>query len=392
MRTLVIERKGVDSPYLERCIPGATPERTPLESFPFSVGRTAASSLQVADGRVSREHAVLTRDGDRYFIRDLGSTNGTTVNGQAIQEAELKDGDLITFADIEFTFGAGGEEAERQATQVIGHHGAETNELKSDDVINALRRQNEMLAHRAVEVLFAPIVDLGDGSIVALDATWGIAHPALYRPNVEQAIFSGSGRVAVRLRQLQRMVAAEQIGALAQGARVFLPVDTSEIGGESLALRLARLAKQFENGSQLVVTLPAESVADEPYFRNFSSQVRDLNIGLAYDGFVGGKTRLADYAEVLPDYLRLAPTVGRSLARDAECRDQLAELVEAASKLDCAVIVSALDDEAAADAARSAGCPLGQGEHCGKPRPLHEFSQIGPSPADNEPRESPATD
>lgn len=66
------------------------------EGAPFVAGREARD-LPIADAAVSREHAVLEPDGDRWSVRDLGSGNGTTVNGKRIETQRLKHGDTIGF-------------------------------------------------------------------------------------------------------------------------------------------------------------------------------------------------------------------------------------------------------------------------------------------------------
>ncbi len=55
----------------------------------------ATTGLKISDRWMSRQHAVLERRGQRDFIRDAGSRNGTYVNGSPIAEVELRDGDLI---------------------------------------------------------------------------------------------------------------------------------------------------------------------------------------------------------------------------------------------------------------------------------------------------------
>ncbi len=61
----------------------------------FVVGRRTAADLQVFAGDVSREHAEIVKDGDRYVLRDLGSRFGTYVNGEPVTERILVDGDRI---------------------------------------------------------------------------------------------------------------------------------------------------------------------------------------------------------------------------------------------------------------------------------------------------------
>lgn len=70
-------------------------QRFDLAESNLTLGRVASNDIQVHDTEVSREHAELVRRGDQYFIRDLGSSNGTFVNEQPIQEQELASGDRI---------------------------------------------------------------------------------------------------------------------------------------------------------------------------------------------------------------------------------------------------------------------------------------------------------
>ncbi|MFN2537303.1 MAG: FhaA domain-containing protein [Mycobacteriales bacterium] len=67
------------------------------------LGRGLEADVQIPDTGVSRRHAQI--DGNR--ISDLGSTNGTRVNGTRITEAELQDGDRITLGSTEIVFRSG---------------------------------------------------------------------------------------------------------------------------------------------------------------------------------------------------------------------------------------------------------------------------------------------
>jgi signal transduction histidine kinase len=66
-----------------------------LEEPVHSIGRTHVNSIRLHDTEVSRNHAELVRRGDAYAVRDLGSSNGTFVNGRLIAEHDLASGDQV---------------------------------------------------------------------------------------------------------------------------------------------------------------------------------------------------------------------------------------------------------------------------------------------------------
>jgi hypothetical protein len=71
------------------------------------IGRLADCTVIVSDGNVSRHHAVIQRAGSGFVISDLGSTNGTYVNGERlVADHRLSDGDRITVGTVALRFEA----------------------------------------------------------------------------------------------------------------------------------------------------------------------------------------------------------------------------------------------------------------------------------------------
>jgi FHA domain-containing protein len=68
------------------------------------IGRSKDCDIRLADPNVSRRHAELRQEGAAYWILDLGSTNGLTVNGRRQQRAQLNNEDRITVGSTELVF------------------------------------------------------------------------------------------------------------------------------------------------------------------------------------------------------------------------------------------------------------------------------------------------
>ena len=67
---------------------------------PWTLGRADACRLVIAHGTVSRRHAVIKRTDEGFEVRDLGSLNGTWVNGWRVDRATLKPGDRLQVGEV----------------------------------------------------------------------------------------------------------------------------------------------------------------------------------------------------------------------------------------------------------------------------------------------------
>jgi hypothetical protein len=81
--------------------------RVGVGAEPVTIGRMPDCTVPLADPNVSRRHAEIRRDGDRVFLIDLGSTNGTRVNGVPVHQRQLVGGDVVTVGITAFRYEAG---------------------------------------------------------------------------------------------------------------------------------------------------------------------------------------------------------------------------------------------------------------------------------------------
>jgi diguanylate cyclase (GGDEF)-like protein len=121
----------------------------PLERESVVIGRAIEADVRLNDSRASRLHARITSEPDPksgtviYRLTDLGSTNGTLVNGESITEALLDDGDKIIIGDHLFRFDLLDEidrEFQQQIHRLIAHDEL-TGLLTSKSFFSELRRE-----------------------------------------------------------------------------------------------------------------------------------------------------------------------------------------------------------------------------------------------------------
>jgi NHLM bacteriocin system ABC transporter ATP-binding protein len=85
----------------------------------ISIGRSKDNMLRLQDGLVSRHHAQISTLNNRILVQDLGSQNGTLVNGRKItQPVGLRPGDVVRFGEFEFVLQQATEEALRKGPPV----------------------------------------------------------------------------------------------------------------------------------------------------------------------------------------------------------------------------------------------------------------------------------
>lgn len=78
-----------------------------LNFEPNVIGRASTNDVKIVDAGVSSKHAKIWAEEGRWFVMDLGSTNGTSVNSSDIDREELNDGDKIAFGPVVAVFQAG---------------------------------------------------------------------------------------------------------------------------------------------------------------------------------------------------------------------------------------------------------------------------------------------
>jgi EAL domain-containing protein (putative c-di-GMP-specific phosphodiesterase class I) len=259
-------------------------------------------------------------------------------------------------------------DSRKTVTQVMDDDLSASSSSEQDaarELIMAVRSQHEMLLHRATRNRFQPIVDLHQGNRC-------VGYEAIHRPggsveptSAQRLLEATDCRLTERISHLHRMVAAEHVARLPGEAMLFVNLQPAEVGADAIPDALLRLT-QLAGGKKIVAEIPDSAVVDIPYFRDFRKRLRDLDIGVAYDGFAGSPHQIKAQKDFAPDYLKLAPILARGVDRSTQRQQQIKALVEAARDLGVALIADGVHTENEANMCASLGCKLGQGDHFGR--------------------------
>jgi EAL domain-containing protein (putative c-di-GMP-specific phosphodiesterase class I) len=364
MRTQLMPEDALGLPWLEHFpTKGGPPEKTLLDKSPFLIGRGESTDLKVDSQGVSREHASVEREGGAIRIRDLGSTNGTFVNGQRIKEAELHDGDMVQVADFEFAFYGGKAPSRRSAvTQVLGLEagadcGAEAGD-SAGDLRRAVRSLHETLVSGFVQCRLKPIVGLGNGQLAGYQFADEDVSPAAVGSDPLQPPIPG--RVAARLRHLRRMRGVEHAAAMAGDFFIFVNFQPAEVAA-GLPELAGMLCELLPDPKRLVIAVPYAAAKETAQSLSPNGRLRDLGAALAVSGFAGGDAGTALMAELRPEFVRVASSLVCGVPGKSMNPRATKAMIQALRGSGTKVIAAGISSPTERAACLDAGCELGQG-------------------------------
>jgi sigma-B regulation protein RsbU (phosphoserine phosphatase) len=149
-------------------------ERFPLSKPRITIGRARSSDVFLPDQWLSRHHAAVEHRNGAYYLLDLGSKNGTLLNGERVSgDRRLRDGDVITLGEHLLVFSMDDELDERPPEGTRVFSAKELSDIKTKPSIDPeeLARQNRVLVvlseaaralivHRPLHELFEQVLDL----------------------------------------------------------------------------------------------------------------------------------------------------------------------------------------------------------------------------------------
>ena len=152
-----------------------TPTKLVLTGRRITVGRRPDNTIQVLDRTLSAAHAEFIAEADgHYRLHDVGSTNGTRVNGEVILDYHLKEPCTVSFGTLECTFSP---EADPAASAAEIETLPTRSEMEALRQVNAELRGNlDLLREELAALKKLPSGEPEAGSVAALECRIAAAH------------------------------------------------------------------------------------------------------------------------------------------------------------------------------------------------------------------------
>ena len=207
----------------------------PVNTLPFRVGRRSDVSFRIPSPTVSNLHAEIVEHNGQLILVDLGSTNGSFVNGhRVVDEVALHEGDLVQFANVVFRL-------KRQDAL----NGSETLQGENCDRAMALIQFDRLMTERAVIPFFQPIVRSKTGQNVGYEVL-GRSH--LFGLKTPCVMFQAASQLNLEaeLSRLCRRVGLEASAQLPNPKRLYLNTHPTEMTDlDVLQLSLQEIREAF---------------------------------------------------------------------------------------------------------------------------------------------------
>jgi EAL domain-containing protein (putative c-di-GMP-specific phosphodiesterase class I) len=366
-----IVRRPKGAFHLESHVEGSRQlRRIRIHPVPFRIGRRAGLDLVLSSDSVSKTHAEIYWAEDGLHLHDLGSTNGTFLNRQQVDDALLREGDIVHFADFEFRLAQvedaeaiAPESSDEPATVALGHKNL------PHKFIQGTRELKELIRDKAVTTVFQPIVLLPKGTVVAYEALGRGRHPALPESPTELFKIAETIGLEAELSRLFRWKAVELVRYRTGLPKLFLNTHAAELEEPGLLESLKDL-REMAPWLQLALEIHESVLADPAMIASLRSQLSAIQIGLAYDDFGAGQARLLELGEAPPNYLKfdIRFVAGIDHAPSSK-RRLLTSLITMARDLLMKTVAEGIETPGEAEVCSRLGFTHAQGFHFGRPIP-----------------------
>ena len=345
-----------------------------VETDPFIVGRDEDCELKLTDKRISKRHFEIRRGGDHIWIRDLESTNGTFVNHKKIKQAELlEQGDIISIGKFKFCI----KNEKSNTTSIL----EETYSMDSMDISQEIKdldslepKLRALLIDRDVSPHFQPILKFSDMEVVGHEILGRISDECLPSNPSELLELAQLFGYDSDLSALFREVGVDIGKNLPGSPALFVNTTPMEVYKINTLLESLKKIHDMAPSNRIVVEINEKAITNKNEMSRLRNGLEKLNMGLAFDDFGAGQTRLVELAKTPPDYLKFdASLIHEIHLAPKRLHQMVSTFVKAAQDLGIGTLAEGIECSDEAKTCQQLGFNFAQGFFYGKPLPITEI-------------------
>jgi EAL domain-containing protein (putative c-di-GMP-specific phosphodiesterase class I) len=288
---------------------------------------------------------------------DLGSRNGTFVNGKRITEPQrVTSGDLIQFGATVFRV------QNRTATDLSAT--CQSDEV--GDLALAVAQFEKLISESSVVPVYQPIVAASNGQTIAYEA---LARSRLFGLDKPSLMFRAAEffRMEAELSRMLRRTELDESCADRQ-PHLFLNTHPAELTDFKRLVLSLREIRRLRPKQPITLEVHEAAAADLSTMQMLRLALRDLDMRLAYDDFGAGQARLQELVEARPEYVKFDRKLISGIDKAGMSRRQMLEsLVKMCHQLGIVTLAEGVETEGEAETCKSLGFELLQGYFFGRP-------------------------
>ncbi|WP_419655552.1 putative diguanylate phosphodiesterase modulated with FHA domain [Desulfosarcina variabilis str. Montpellier] len=346
-----------------------------IASVPFIIGRADDSNLKLADQRISRYHSEIRISGDFLWIRDLKSTNGTFVNQNKIEQAQLLEpNDILSIGKYKFRIQSISSSSPDTDSETICETLSE--QLTDLDLSSFEPTIQELLSGRNVIPHFQPLLRFSDMTKLGYEILGRVTDERLPSNPAELLDIAQCLGYGSELSALFREVGVKIGKNLPGSPLLFVNSTKFELHEIDKLLVSMKKISDISPSNKVVLEINEKAAAGANDLNILRDSLEKIEIGLAFDDFGVGQTRLVELSNTPPDYLKFDISLVRKIhLAPKRLHQMISTFIKASHDLGILTLAEGVECSDEAQICQQLGFDIGQGYFFGRPAAIHELSR-----------------
>ena len=344
-----------------------------IKSFPLVIGRADDCNLKLTDALISRHHSEIRISSNLLWIRDLDSTNGTYVNRNKVENAQLlAPNDTITIGKHKFKVKTNSSSISAVGQETI--QVTTTRDLINFDLASVELKMRQLIRHRNVIPHFQPLLRFSDAAEVGYEILGRIHADGLPSSPAELLELAERLDCASELSSLFREVGVAMGKNVPGSPLLFVNSCEFEINDTDSLLASMQKIREIAPSSKIVLEINEKAAAETKNLILIRDALKQMDMGLAFDDFGVGQTRLVALSNTPPDYLKFDISLIRKIhLAPKRLHQMVSTFIKASHDLGILTLAEGIECAEEAKVCRELGFDLGQGYFFGRPVPVDKL-------------------